>query len=100
MVVIFLLPTEFSGTWQDRHAIDMHGAGAAVGDAAAVLGAGEAERVAQHPEQRRARIGIGLHRLSIDVEYGHDCLLTKRYPENGRPYRAGGAVAPHTRVKR
>lgn len=29
----------------------MHGAGTALGDAAAELGAGEAEQVAQHPEQ-------------------------------------------------
>ena len=35
----------------------MHGARAAQGGAAAELGAGEAEQVAQRPEQRQPRIG-------------------------------------------
>ena len=47
----------------------MHRAGAAGGDAAAELGAGEAEHVAQHPQQRQRRIGqlVGQGaRLAVD----------------------------------
>ena len=52
MVVIFLPPTALTGTEHERmrHAVDMHGAGAALRDAAAVFGAGEADGVAQHPQ--------------------------------------------------
>src|SRR3954471_6268635 len=49
-----------------RHAVDVHRAGAALGDAAAVLRASEAQGVAQHPQQRRTRIGVRLDRLSVD----------------------------------
>ena len=38
----------------------MHSAGAALSDAAAVFGARHAERVTQHPKQRRAGIDVGL----------------------------------------
>ena len=61
-------PTEFIGTWQERvgHAVDVHGAGAALGDAAAVLRAGHAERVAQHPEQRGVGFDVYVVSLSVD----------------------------------
>src|SRR3989449_8584492 len=42
-----------------RDAVQVDGAGAALGDAAAELGAGEPERVAQHPEERRGGGGGG-----------------------------------------
>ena len=45
-----------------RLAVDTHGAGAAGGDAAAELGAGQVEHVAQHPQQGHGRVGIDLHR--------------------------------------
>ncbi len=64
MVVIFL-----PSTADERHragphgdAVDMHRAGAAGRDAAAVLGAGQADLFPQHPEQ--GRVGIGLHLVS------------------------------------
>ena len=41
-------------------AVEQHGAGAAFLDAAAVLGSGQAEGVAQHPQQRRTRRDIDL----------------------------------------
>src|SRR5690606_14752866 len=41
----------------DRFGPLEHGAGAADADAAAVLGAGQLERIAQHPEQRRVALG-------------------------------------------
>src|SRR6266545_3123066 len=42
-----------------RQAIDEHRAGAALRDAAAIFGAGELERIAQHPEERRIRLYVG-----------------------------------------
>ena len=49
-----------------RHAIDMHRAGAAPGNAAAIFGACQAEFIAQDPEQRHVRLDIDLERLPID----------------------------------
>ena len=51
-----------TGSWQERTgcAVDVDGAGAALRDAAAVLGAGQPELVAQHPEQRRVGVGVDL----------------------------------------
>ena len=52
-------------------AVDVHRAGAALRDAAAVFGAGEADLLADDPQQRR--IGLHLHvtDLAIDVELCH-----------------------------
>src|SRR5215471_21701126 len=58
----------------------MHGAGAALGDAAAVFGAGQSDRVAQHPQQRRVGIDIHLVRLSIHVEISHVQTSLHRLP--------------------
>src|SRR6266850_940501 len=58
-----------------RHAVDVHGAGAAQGDAAAELGARHAEHVAQHPEKRRVRVDVGVARGAVDFDRdGHLCL--------------------------
>src|SRR5262249_45749643 len=54
-----------------RHAVDMHGAGTALRDPAAVLGAGQDDRVAQHPQQRGAVVDLRLIGLSVDVESSH-----------------------------
>src|SRR3954453_8830125 len=51
-----------------RGAVDMHGAGAALRDAAAVFGPGHPDRIAQHPQQRRARIDIDLIDFAVYVE--------------------------------
>ena len=46
----------------DRPAVDVQRAGAALPDAAAELGAGQPDVIADHPEQRRLRVGIdGMH---------------------------------------
>src|SRR5437879_791954 len=71
------------GRRRDRHhagahrgAVEMHGAGAALGDAASELRAGEAEVVAQHPQERR--VGRDVHGLAFAVDgeddRGHDAL--------------------------
>ena len=51
-----------------RHAVDVHRAGAALRDAAAVLGAGQAELLAQHPQQRRVGLGLELAHRAVDVQ--------------------------------
>src|SRR5262249_20999763 len=51
-----------------RLAVDVHGARAALGDAAAELGAGEAELIAQDPEQRGVGVGVDRHRLAVGDE--------------------------------
>ena len=60
---------------------EMHGAGPALSDAAAVFGAHELQVVAQHPEQRGGGVHVHLPGLAIDVE-GEGChdggVLIKR----------------------
>lgn len=53
------------------YAVDMNGAGAALGNTATIFGAGEAERIAQCPQQRRASIDLCLIHFSVDVERRH-----------------------------
>ena len=59
MVVMLASPTahrHLAGT--RRLAVDVHGAGAALGDAAAIFRAGQAEPFAQHPEQGRVGFDV------------------------------------------
>src|SRR5215471_19005987 len=61
----------------------MHGTGAAGRHTATELGTGEPELLAQYPEQRRVRIGVGLEGLSVDVEvhdYSESADQAKRKP--------------------
>src|SRR5574341_230324 len=55
-----------------RLAVDVHGAGAALGDAAPELGAGEPELVAHHPQQRRVGrlLGIGFPAVDDKLDHG------------------------------
>jgi hypothetical protein len=50
------------------HAVDVHGAGAAGRDAAAVFGAGQAELLAQDPQQRRVVLRFELTHGTVDVQ--------------------------------
>ena len=70
MVVILTPASVPIGAWHERIAwpFSVHGAGAALGDAAAVLGAGQLQLVAQHPEQRRVGRGLDHDVLAVDVE--------------------------------
>ena len=54
-----------------RHAVDVHGAGAALRDAAAVLGAGQADVLPDRPEQRRVGIDVDVVIFAIDIEANH-----------------------------
>src|ERR1700730_9002341 len=49
----------------------MHGAGAALGDAAAVFGAGKPDRVAQHPKQGRVGFDIDVVIFAVDGKGRH-----------------------------
>src|SRR5438045_7882705 len=49
----------------------MHSAGAALRDAAAELGAGEPELLADHPQQRRIARLLGIDFPAVDGEFGH-----------------------------
>ena len=76
-----------------RDAVQMHRTGAALGDAAPELGAGETERVAQDPEQW----GVGGDRdrpgLAVDHEgdWGHrERLLTMSVAKTGEGFRVSG----------
>src|SRR5262245_6787954 len=61
----------------DGDAVDMHGAGAAQRQAAAELGAGHAEHVAQHPEERRVAVDIDAVGAAVDFDgEGHGVLLS------------------------
>src|SRR5215475_12367746 len=61
-----------NGTGADDLAVEVHRAGPALRDAAAVLRPGEADLLADHPQERC--IGLDLHvaDLAVDVEPGHE----------------------------
>src|SRR5881396_1892014 len=56
-----------------RRAVDVHGARPALGDAAAVLRAGEADLLADCPQQGRVRVHRDVVRFSVDRQSGHRC---------------------------
>jgi hypothetical protein len=55
----------------DRIAVQVHGAGAAQGGAAAELGAGHVQVVAQRPQDGRGGIGVDLGVAPVDVQSDH-----------------------------
>src|ERR1700686_3607053 len=67
----------------------MDGAGAALRDTASVLGAGQAELLADDPQQRRVRIAIEVAARAVDVERdGHvELLVQGRTPSGGSAIR-------------
>src|SRR5262249_12029877 len=59
-----------------RIAVDMHGARAAQRHAATELGAGHAEHVAQHPQERRVAVDVDAVRSAVDFDpESHRSLL-------------------------
>jgi hypothetical protein len=52
-------------------AVDVHGARAALRDAAAIFRSGEADLLAQHPEQRGAGIDVDGGGFAVEGEAGH-----------------------------
>src|SRR5205809_923644 len=69
-----------------RDAVQVDGAGAALGDAAAELGAGEPERVAQHPEERRVGGDVDRFAFTVDGEAdrGHERRPRGRWKQRVR----------------
>src|SRR5450830_1319536 len=57
------------------YAVNVHGAGAALGDAAAVFGAGQADLFPQHPQQWGRGIDVDILGFSVDGETGHTLFL-------------------------
>src|SRR6185503_11417021 len=55
-------------------AVEVHGAGAALRDAASVLGARQPDLLADHPEQRRVGLHLHVTDLAVDVQLRHGAL--------------------------
>jgi len=53
---------------QDRHAVDLHGAGAALAELAAVLGAGQVHLLTEHLQQGLVRRKRHFVRLAVHME--------------------------------
>src|SRR5881296_3846950 len=75
-----------------RDAVQVDGAGAALGDAAAELGAGEPERVTQHPQERRVGGDVDRFALAVDGEAdrGHDRTSSREMETTCTRGRADG----------
>src|SRR5450631_3048246 len=71
-----------------RGAIDMDRAGAALSDAAAKLGPGQADLVAQHPKHRRFRLDVEIVSVAVDTKRKHAGQLQS----NGRRSHRGAAA--------
>src|SRR5438034_2415666 len=67
--------SELRGAGAHRLAVDMHRARAAECRAAAELGTGELELIADHPQQRRAVLRLRGDRLAVEIECDHRHLL-------------------------
>jgi hypothetical protein len=62
----------------------MHRASAALRDAASVLGSGQSNVLAQHPQQ--GGVGIDIDRLGFSVDGERDHLQScERWPTEGKP---------------
>ncbi len=68
-----------------RDAVDMDRAGPALRDPAAVLGAGQSDVLAQHPEQWGLGIDVELVLLAVDGERCHGRTCLERNCDGGRP---------------
>jgi hypothetical protein len=71
----------------DRGAIDVNRAGAALGDAATVLRAGEADLFPDRPQQWRARVYVDVIAFTVDGETDHSPPPFARSLGRGRPTR-------------
>src|SRR5260221_1597757 len=83
----------------DGAAVEMHGAGAALREAAAEMRVGEAEIAAQGLEQRHLGIGLDARRLTVEPEGNalrHGIFLLRWMPDDlgyGEKPRAGNMLA-------
>ena len=81
------------GAGADGPAVEVHGAGPAGRDAAPELGARQAERVPEHPQQRR--VGFHVYRAGLSVHRKRDCHDTSpSHDAIAESYRiVGGSAA-------
>src|SRR5207302_6610779 len=63
----------------DRGPVEVHGARSALGHAAAELGSGHAEQIAQHPEERHLLLRVDLAHSAVDVELHAPSRLPRRH---------------------
>src|SRR5712691_8386482 len=66
---------DLHATGSHRGAIDVNRAGAALGDAAAIFGAGQPDVFTDRPKQRRVRLDVDIDGLSVDAELCHGISL-------------------------
>src|SRR5882724_9111314 len=59
------------GAGARQPAVEVHGAGAALSDAAAVLGARQADLLADHPQERRVGLDLHVTDAAVDVQLWH-----------------------------
>jgi hypothetical protein len=52
-------------------AAEMHSAGSAFADAAAIFGSGQSGKVADRPKQGHARVGVDWMLFAVDIQRGH-----------------------------
>ena len=73
MVTIFLPTAALAGNEHGARgdAVDMDRAGAALRDAAAVFGAGQADVLPDRPEQRRLGLDVDVVIFAVDIEAYH-----------------------------
>src|SRR6266568_4081164 len=69
----------------------MHDAGAAASDPATILGAGQADLLADDPQQRRFRFDVDFVRLAVDIELNHVVSSRAYAGYSGRPRRSSRA---------
>src|SRR5207247_3126302 len=58
----------------DRDAVDVNGAGAALCNAATIVGAGQANILPNYPQQRRIRFDVDIKSFAVDGEACHDAF--------------------------
>ena len=85
-------PTRASGTSATALPSQVHGARAALAEAAAELRAAQVEHVAQHPEQRHIGRNINRHRLSVDVERERHGDASSQADSTGRTRGTPGGI--------
>src|SRR6202030_1625529 len=73
-----------------RNAVDVDRAGAALRDAATIFGAGHAERIAQHPQQRGVGLDVDVMALTIDDEGWHSVSPVSSPVMRRKRWRASG----------
>src|ERR671924_12 len=79
-----------------RDAVQVHGTGAALCNAAAELRAREPECIAQHPEERRVGRDVDRFALAVDgkADRGHELILISGNGDNVHRRTGGGKGAP------